>query len=260
MTQFYSYSPDYLWSLIGTPSSPTLIDVRIDEDFDQDPRLLPAAVRLSHMQMEHWTLAPSEKQVLVYCEKGLKLSEGGAAWLRLSGIKAGILQGGFQNWRACGFSLVPAAEIPERFESGTRWVLPQRGGVGHIACAWLVRRFIDEDAVFLFVGEEQTDAVAERYQAGSFDQKRLDGGVEATTGRFSALMATFKLQTSALQKLAGIIDAIERAEPQQVPEAIGFCALLEGLSHMCHDDLKQLEAQMPFYDALYHWAQEQEDE
>lgn len=83
--------PDRLSRLIGTAAAPTLIDVRIDEDFSADPRLIPGAVRRSHLDVQDWASRLMAQSVVVICHKGKKLSEGAAAWLRCGRVAAEIL-------------------------------------------------------------------------------------------------------------------------------------------------------------------------
>src|SRR5262249_25165741 len=81
MSSYTSISSDKLYRLIGTASAPALIDVRIDEDFAADPRLIPGAVRRSHLDVQDWASQMTGKSIVVVCNKGEKLSEGTAAWL-----------------------------------------------------------------------------------------------------------------------------------------------------------------------------------
>ncbi|TIP74871.1 MAG: sulfurtransferase, partial [Mesorhizobium sp.] len=84
--------------------------------------------------------------------RGQKLSQGVAAWLRHEGVSAETLEGGFAAWRDAKGPLIHAGKIPPRDEKGrTVWVTRTRPKVDRIACPWLIRRFIDPGAVFLFV-------------------------------------------------------------------------------------------------------------
>src|SRR3954454_5096282 len=82
MSSFTTISSDKLLRLIGTANAPVLIDVRTDEDFAADPRLIPGAVRRSHQDAADWGEQYSGRSAIVICQRGLKLSEGTAAWLR----------------------------------------------------------------------------------------------------------------------------------------------------------------------------------
>ena len=82
MSSYASITSDKLSRLIGTPHTPVVIDVRLDEDFDADPRLIPGAVRRSHRDTEAWASQLTGQSAIVVCQKGQKLSEGTAAMLR----------------------------------------------------------------------------------------------------------------------------------------------------------------------------------
>jgi rhodanese-related sulfurtransferase len=156
--------------LIGLPQAPAVVDVRIDDDYRGDPRLVPGSVRRDYRASEQWANDYQGKPVVVVCHKGQKLSEGTAAWLRHGGVDAQTLEGGFEAWKKAGELLVRTEKIPPRDERGrTVWVTRARPKVDRIACPWLIRRFIDPDAVFLFVLPAEVPAVAERFKATPFD-------------------------------------------------------------------------------------------
>ena len=149
--------------LIGTPDAPVLVDICIDEDFESDPRLIPSAFR--HPFKDVAALVPrlKDQRIVVICQKGLKLSQGAAAILRDHGVAAENLAGGNFAWRDAGEALVPASKLPPRNAEGrTVWVTRQRPKIDRIACPWLIRRFIDPGAQFLFVAPSEVLNVAEK--------------------------------------------------------------------------------------------------
>lgn len=151
MSSTTTITHDKLARLIGTPASPVLIDVRIDEDFDLDPRLIPGARRRSHRDVDTWANELHGKRSIIICQQGKKLSEGTAALLRYHGVAAENLAGGHEAWSNAGLPAVPAAKLPALDQEGrTVWVTRARPKVDRIACPWLIRRFVDPDAVFLF--------------------------------------------------------------------------------------------------------------
>ena len=79
--------------LIGLPSTPAIIDVRIDDDYRADPRLVPGSLRRDYRTIASWASDYRSKSVVVVCQRGQKLSEGTAAWLRHEGIDAQTLEG-----------------------------------------------------------------------------------------------------------------------------------------------------------------------
>ena len=137
-------SLEKLEPLIGTPAAPVIIDVRNDEDFAADPRLVPASLRRSHKDVADWAPGFAGQTVVVVCHHGAKLSHGAAAWLRHAGADAVSLEGGFEGWKAAGLPLVPVAKLPPRDAQGrTHWVTRARPKIDRIACPWLIRRFVD---------------------------------------------------------------------------------------------------------------------
>ena len=90
-------SPDKLARLIGTARTPALIDVRTEEDFAADPRLIPGAVRRNHEEAADWGEEFSGHPAIVICLRGQKLAQGTAAWLRHLHVDAEALEGGFEG-------------------------------------------------------------------------------------------------------------------------------------------------------------------
>ena len=86
--------------LVGTPDAPTILDVRTEEDFAADPRTLPGTVRRDWQAASAWSAEYAGRPVAVVCQRGLKLSQGVAAWLRHAGTRAEALEGGFEAWAA----------------------------------------------------------------------------------------------------------------------------------------------------------------
>ncbi|WP_299109889.1 sulfurtransferase/chromate resistance protein [uncultured Bradyrhizobium sp.] len=251
---------DKLVRLVGTPRGPAIIDVRTDEDFAADPRLIPGAVRRPWAEVANWATDYRGRDVVVACREGHKLSQGAAAWLRQAGAEAEALDGGVQAWAQAGHPLVPEAALPIRDPQGrTVWVTRARPKVDRIACPWLIRRFVDPNAVFLFVAPAEVAGVAERFAATPFD---VEGG--GVTWSHDGERCTFDLMLDglglsgmpALAHLALIVRGADTARPDLVPEAAGLVALSLGLSRMFADDLEQLDAGMLVYDALYRWCRD----
>ena len=104
--------------LIGTPDAPVIIDVRIDSDRKADLRVFPASVFQDHRTTPSWAPAYAGKHVVVTCQRGLKLSQGAAAWLRHHGARAENLEGGFEAWAAANAMLVRPDHVPPRDSRG----------------------------------------------------------------------------------------------------------------------------------------------
>lgn len=261
MSSFISISVDQLARLVGTPNCPTLIDVRTDEDFAADPRLIPGAIRRSHENVGDWAAPSASGSSVVICQKGKKLSQGVAAWLRHHGSMAESLEGGFVAWASADLPLVPVMALPPPDNSGhTLWVTRARPKIDRIACPWLIRRFIDRQAVFLFVAAGEVEAVAERFNATPFDIEGVRWSHRGELCTFDVMVEAFGLATPALLKLARIVRGADTARLDMAPEAAGLLAASLGLSRMYADDLKQLDAGMLLYDSFYRWCRDAGDE
>ncbi len=247
--------------LIGTPSAPVLIDVCLDPDFADDPRLIPGAFR--HPANAIHTLVPElkDRAVVVICQKGKKMGQGAAAILRASGITAETLEGGNFAWRDAGEPLVPADALPARNAQGqTVWVTRLRPKIDRIACPWLIRRFIDPDAQFLFVSPSEVMSVAEKFNAAPFDVEDVFWSHRGDRCTFDTMLDEFALKTPALNRLATIVRGADTDKLEIAPQSAGLLALSLGYSRMHRDDLNQLDASMSMYDALYRWARDAVDE
>ncbi|MFC5066395.1 chromate resistance protein ChrB domain-containing protein [Flaviflagellibacter deserti] len=247
--------------LIGQPSAPIIVDVRLPEDVAADPRTLPGAAPRDHSTVSLWAPELTGKSVVVVCQKGLKLSQGAAAWLRHEGVPAETLEGGFEAWRNAGGLLVDTKNLPKRDERGrTVWVTRARPKVDRIACPWLIRRFVDPSAVFLFVAAGEVMSVADRFAATPFDIEGVFWSHRGTRCTFDTMIDEFGLKSEALERLALIVRAADTARLDLSPQASGLLAASLGLSRMFRDDLEQLDAGLLLYDAFYRWSRDAVEE
>jgi rhodanese-related sulfurtransferase len=255
-----SLLPEKLSRLIGTPSCPRLIDVRIPDDFAADERLIPGSETHSHGVAGSVAAEPGTVFVVI-CQRGAKLSHGVAALLRQRGFEAASLAGGHEAWRAAGLPLIPVKAVPSRLANGhTRWVTRHRPKIDRIACPWLIRRFVDRGAEFLFVPPDDVAGVAERFDATPFDMAEGHWTHRGETCTFDTMLNEFGVMTKPLQHMARIIRAADLGTLPDVPEAAGLLAISLGLSRQFSDDLKQLDAGMIVYDALYRWCRDATEE
>jgi rhodanese-related sulfurtransferase len=250
-------SPDKLVRLIGTAKMPVLIDVRTDEDFAADQRLIPGAIRRKHEQAADWSEEFSGRAAIVVCMRGQKLAQGTAAWLRHVDVSAETLEGGFEGWKEARLPLVPASKLPPRDARGrTVWVTRARPKIDRIACPWLIRRFIDPDAVFLLVAPSEVAAVGERFNAVPFDIENVFWSHRGELCTFDVMIEEFGLATPPLLRLATMVRAADTGRLDLAAEAPGLLAASLGLSRMYDDDLEQLEAGIALYDAFYRWCRD----
>lgn len=246
-------SPVQLMRLLGTPEAPVILDVRTPEDAEADPHLIPTARRIGHAEVASLSPWLGERPVVVACQRGKKLSHGAAALLRTLGHRAESLEGGTLAWAEAGLPRVPAALAPP---PGSLWVTRARPKIDRIACPWLIRRWLDPEARFLFVPASEVLAVADRFGATAFD---LPGAPFEHDGRlctFDVMLRRFGLSTEPLECLATVVRAADTDRHDLAPQAAGLLAVSVGLSRMFREDLAQLEAGMLLYDALFRWARD----
>jgi rhodanese-related sulfurtransferase len=261
MPSINTISIDKLSRLVGTAHCPVLVDVRTEDDFNANPRLIPSSMRRPHAQASDWAGEFTGRSAVVICQKGAKVSQGVAAWLRHSGVPADGLEDGFEGWRKANLPTVPTAKMPALDKQGrTIWVTRARPKVDRIACPWLIRRFVDPRAVFLFVAPSEVEAVAERFSATPFDVEGVFWSHRGETCTFDVMVEEFGLGTDPLLRLAAIVRGADTGRFEAAPQAAGLLAASLGLSRMYADDLAQLEAGMTLYDALYRWCRDATEE
>jgi hypothetical protein len=141
-----------------------------------------------------------------------------------------------------------------------KWVTRENANVDRVACPWLIKRFIDPEAEFLFVPPEQVLEVAEREGAHSYDAAGAEYTHRDGKCSFDVLVEEFKLTDDpALVRLAKIVHAADVSEDRDSsPEGPGLYAIAHGFA-LLHgiDDHKKIELETPMYDALYEWCQQQ---
>ena len=257
MTAPNEITPRHLLRLIGTPDCPRIFDVCIEEDFADDPYLIPDSERCHHTDIQHNISDLNGVSCVIVCQKGKKLSQGVTAWLRSEGVVAEYLSGGMFAWRDTpNAPRIPFKAVPRQNDGTTVWVTRHRPKIDRIACPWLIRRFVDRKARFLFVAPSEVLPVADRFGATPFD---IEGEYWSHRGAFctfDTMIEEFGLQTEPLRRMAEVIRAADTNHAETAPEAAGLHAISVGLSRQYRDDAVQLEAGMAIYDALYRWARD----
>ena len=142
-----------------------------------------------------------------------------------------------------------------------KWVTRERPKTDRIACPWLIRRFIDPDAEFLFVPAERVLAVAEEEHALSFDAPGARFTHRDGLCSFEVLVEEYAIDDSAVHLLARIVHGADVAEDRDAtPQSRGLLAIAEGFHLLELGDHRQLELSEPAYDALYAWCRHEVDE
>ncbi|MDF1671503.1 MAG: sulfurtransferase/chromate resistance protein [Roseovarius sp.] len=247
--------------LIGTPECPQIVDISIDPDFEAEPCLIPGSFRHPHTDIPGLMARLNGTRCVITCQKGIKLSQGLAAWLCSEGLRAEYLQGGIYGWRDAPDTMrVPFAALPTPVAGNTLWVTRHRPKIDRIACPWLIRRFVDPTARFLFVSPSEVMGVAERYGATPFDVEDVHFSHRGEACTFDAMLEEFQLTSPALADLANVVRGADTNRHDLHPAAAGLLAISVGLSRQYRDDQAQLEAGMALYDALYRWARDGQGE
>jgi len=142
-----------------------------------------------------------------------------------------------------------------------KWITRSNVKVDRVACPWLIKRFIDGDAEFLFVLEAELLTAASREHATPFDATRLrevklnHRGERCT---FEAILEDFRLTDPALDRLGHIVRAADvKGQEHVAPEGLGLRAIAEGFAALGISDEERLIRQFPVYDALYQYARQQ---
>ena len=129
--------------------------------------------------------------------------------------------------------------------------------VDRVACPWLIKRFTDPDAEFLYMPPDQVMAIVERERAIPFDVPDVELGHRGEECSFDAIMRKYNLTEPALQRLAEIVRGADTNRLELTPESSGLYAIAAGFRLAHTDDIEQLAQELPVYDALYAWCKQQ---
>ena len=141
-----------------------------------------------------------------------------------------------------------------------KWVTRERPKIDRIACPWLITRFIDKEAEFLYVPADQVLAVAETSGATPYDIPDVEYSHVGALCSFDAFISKHNLTDPALLQLAVIVRGADTARLDIAPQAAGLLALSLGLSHNFADDHAMLAQGMVMYEALYAWCRHTQQE
>ena len=233
---------------------PTLVDVRRQPAFEQDPAIIPGALRRLPEAVHAWADAIEPwRPVVVYCVHGHEVGQGASAALRARGLDARYLAGGIEGWRAEGHPTKPYA-------APTRWVTRDRPKIDRIACPWLIRRFIDPAAEFFYVPNAEVRAFAAANGATAYDVPDVAYSHVGDECSFDAFIRLHGIDHPALAKLATIVRGADTSAMHLAAQAPGLLAVSLGLSAMFADDHAMLKWGMLVYDSLYAWCREAQTE
>jgi rhodanese-related sulfurtransferase len=242
-----SISPAALRQSLDSGRSTLVIDVRRRERFFEANDLIRGALRRDPERVLEWKKSlPRAASVVVYCVHGHEVSQGVA-----KAVDAKYLEGGIEAWRETGGELSTKAK-----GSSSRWVTRERPKIYRIACPWLVRRFVDPEAEFLYVPTPEVRKVAHEKEAIPYDIPDVEFSHDGELCSFDAFLKKFRLKDPALEELALIVRGADTNRLELAPQAPGLAALSLGLSINFKNDHEMLEHGMVMYDALYAWCKE----
>lgn len=132
-----------------------------------------------------------------------------------------------------------------------KWVTRENVHVDRAACPWLIKRFIDPQAKFLFVPTEKVQETATKEKAIPFDAKGVELSHKGNKCSFDAIIDKYQLTDPALLELAKIVRAADTGKPNLAPESVGLEAIAAGSMMIAKDDREAIEKQTYLYDALY---------
>jgi hypothetical protein len=147
-----------------------------------------------------------------------------------------------------------ALGIPSQVNSPSKWITRARPKIDRIACPWLIRRFIDPLAEFIYVPAGEVMTSAQSLAAIPYDVPGARFSHRGDQCSFDSLIGDFHLHDAALDVLAAIVRGADTGKPALAPQCAGLLAISMGLSALHADDHQMLEESMIVYDALYAWA------
>jgi rhodanese-related sulfurtransferase len=245
-----SISPHDLYLGLGTAAAPTVVDVRDDSAFASADRLLVGATHQRPDRVDQWRSSlPPGRPVIAYCEHGNEVSQSVTAALRTAGIDAAFLEGGIAAWKDAG--------LPTRRKIGVtpgKWVTRERPKIDRIACPWLISRFIDPQAEFVYVPTIRVVAVANETGGTPYDIDGVELAHEGERCSFDTILRIYDIHDPALNRLAPIVRGADMSRHDLSPQCDGLFAISLGLSANFPQDHEMLKHGMVMYDALYTWC------
>jgi hypothetical protein len=139
-----------------------------------------------------------------------------------------------------------------------KWITRERPKIDRIACPWLILRFIDREAEFLYVPAQDVLRLAESTGATPYDIPGVEMGHVGERCSFDAFVDRYRLGDPALAQMADIVRGADTSRLDLTPQSAGLYAISLGLSHVFSDDQAMLQHGLVMYDALYAWCQGRE--
>ncbi len=241
----------------GSADAPFVIDVRRSQVFEADSVMIAGATWRDPFAVDDWVkFLPQHRTIAVYCLHGHEVSKNACAALRTAGLNAHYLEGGIEAWKAVSAPTIKKQSvlaIPSAVNAPSKWITRERPKIDRIACPWLIRRFIDPCAEFLYVPAAQVRQAAAANNAIAYDVPDVQFSHRGELCSFDAFLADFGLTDPVLTDLAAIVRGADTGKPNLTPQSPGLLAISLGLSALFEDDHVMLQHGMTLYDALYAW-------
>jgi rhodanese-related sulfurtransferase len=185
-----SVSPSQLSAEISSGKSPLIIDVRRQPAFLASREMIGGALRRDPERVSHWAASlPAASSVVVYCVRGHEVSQNAATALAAAGLSARYLEGGLEE----GWKGLKGALDAKPANAATKWVTRERPKIDRIACPWLISRFVDRDAEFIYVPNKQVREVAKERDAIPYDVPDVRFTHEGDLCSFDAFITHYAL-------------------------------------------------------------------
>jgi rhodanese-related sulfurtransferase len=234
---------------------PLVIDVRKAPRYAEAPGTIPGAIRRDPDEIGGWAChLDLGRMIVVYCLHGHEVSQAAAVILDRCGYPARYLEGGIDAWKMAGAPLGAKPVAP------SVWVTRARPKIDRIACPWLIRRFIDRDARFIYAPASEVLKVAADEGGTPYDIPGVAFSHVGEQCSFDAFIVKFGIRDEALLKLAHIVRGADTGRLELASQAPGLFAISLGLSSNVSDDHAMLRLGMVMYDALYAWLADLQDE
>jgi rhodanese-related sulfurtransferase len=247
--------PADLSPLLGAALAPVLVDLRSAEQISAAGRLIPGAIRRSPADVQAWwPELPLARPVVLFDLSGGEKCRLTVETLRRHGLQASRLEGGFAAWRE---RKLPTRRVIDTNED--KWVTRERPKIDRIACPWLIRRFINPGARFIYVPKTRVRAVAAETGATPYDIDGVEFGHAGARCSFDAILRIYDLAIAPLDHLATIVRGADTSRHDLAEQCGGLVAISLGLSANFPDDHEMLEHGMMIYDALYSWCRSRQD-
>ena len=243
-------SPDELYARLGTAQAPLLIDVRRAPAFDDDDGSSSAArvVCPTTSPAGATTCRPAAPWLRIAC---MVTRSARASPARCSKAEFEPPISKAASWAGRSASFRPAASAGP---SENKWVTREHPKIDRIACPWLISRFVNPDAEFIYVPASDVAKVAADAGGTPYDIKGVEFGHVGDHCSFDAIVRVYGIDDPALDRLATIVRGADTSRPDLTPQCEGLLAMSYGLSANFPDDHDMLRHGMVMYDALYTWC------